>query len=83
MVSGFSEKDHSTCRGQNIHKITNYSIKNRDCSPILTSLVQVHPRNIHTYLKQINLKFEENPCSSLRKEVEKVKKFTTMKTDTQ
>ena len=34
-------------------------------TPILTILVGVHPRNIHT-------KFESNPCSSLR-EVEKQK----------
>ena len=33
---------------------------------ILTNLVGVHPRNIHT-------KFEANPCSGLREEVEKLK----------
>ena len=33
---------------------------------ILTNLVGVHPRNIHT-------KFEANPCSGLRGEVEKLK----------
>ena len=42
-------------------------MKNRGSTPILTNLVGVHPRNIHT-------KFEANPCSSLREEVEKLKK---------
>ena len=36
-------------------------------TPILTNLVGVHPRNIHT-------KFEANPCSSSREEVEKKQK---------
>ena len=40
-------------------------MKNSDSTPILTNLVGVHPRNIHT-------KFEANPCSGLR-EVEKLK----------
>ena len=40
-------------------------MKNRGSTPILTNLVGVHPRNIHT-------KFEANPCSGLR-EVEKLK----------
>ena len=39
-------------------------MKNRGSTPILTNLVGVHPRNIHT-------KFEANPCSGLR-EVEKL-----------
>ena len=39
----------------------------KDSTPILTSLVGVHPRNIHT-------KFEANPCSGLREEVEKLDK---------
>ena len=39
-------------------------MKNRGSTLILTNLVGVHPRNIHT-------KFEANPCSGLR-EVEKV-----------
>ena len=41
-------------------------MKNRGSTPILTHLVGVHPRNIHT-------KFEANPCSGLRGEVEKLK----------
>ena len=41
-------------------------MKNRGSTPILTNLVGVHPRNIHT-------KFEANPCSGSR-EVEKNKK---------
>ena len=36
-------------------------MKNRGSTPILTNLVGVHPRNIHT-------KFEANPCGS-REEV--------------
>ena len=39
-------------------------MKNRGSTPILTNLVGVHPRNIHT-------KFEANLCSGLR-EVENV-----------
>ena len=42
-------------------------MKNRGSTSILTNLVGVHPRNIHT-------KFEANPCSSLREEVKKTKK---------
>ena len=49
-------------------------MKNRGSTPILTNLVGVHPRNIHT-------KFEANPCSGLR-EVEKLKKFTPTTTTT-
>ena len=41
-------------------------MKNRGSTPILTNLVGVHPRNIHT-------KFEANPYSGLRGEVEKLK----------
>ena len=41
-------------------------MKNRGSTPILTNLVGVHPWNIHT-------KFEANPCSGLRGEVEKLK----------
>ena len=41
-------------------------MKNRGSTPILTNLVGVHQRNIHT-------KFEANPCSGLRGEVEKLK----------
>ena len=37
-------------------------MKNRGSTPILTNLVVVHPRNIHT-------KFEGNPCSGLREEI--------------
>ena len=42
-------------------------MKKRGSTPILTNLVGVHLRNIHT-------KFEANPCSGLREEVEKLKK---------
>ena len=49
-------------------------MKIRGSTPILTNLVGVHPRNIHT-------KFEANPCSGLREEVEKLKKFTTTTDD--
>ena len=52
--------------GQKLHKITHNSMKNRGSTPILTNLVGVHPRNIHT-------KFEANPCSGLREEVENLK----------
>ena len=41
-------------------------MKNRGSTPILTNLVGVHPRNIHT-------KLEANPCSGSREEVEKEK----------
>ena len=41
-------------------------MKNRGSTSILTNLVGDHPRNIHT-------KFEANPCSGLRGEVEKLK----------
>ena len=41
-------------------------MKKRGSTPILTNSVGVHPRNIHT-------KFEANPCSGLRGEVEKLK----------
>ena len=41
-------------------------MKNRGSTPILTNLVGVHPRKIHT-------KFEANPCSGLREEVENQK----------
>ena len=40
-------------------------MKNRGSTPILTNLVGVHPRNIHT-------KFEANPFSGLREEIENV-----------
>ena len=42
-------------------------MNNRGSTLILTNLVGVHPRNIHT-------KFEANPCSGSREEVEKNKK---------
>ena len=38
-------------------------MKNRGSTPILTNLVGVHPRNIHT-------KFEANRCSGLREEAD-------------
>ena len=50
-------------------------MKNRGSTPILTNFVGVYPRNIHT-------KFEANPCSGLREEVEKLKKFTPTMTTT-
>ena len=50
-------------------------MKNRGSTTILTNLVGVHPRNIHT-------KFEANLCSGLRAEVEKLKKFTPTTTTT-
>ena len=37
-------------------------MKNRGSTPILTNLVGVHLRNIHT-------KFEANPCSGSREEI--------------
>ena len=37
-------------------------MKNRGSTLILTNLVGVHPRNIHT-------KFEANPCSGSREEI--------------
>ena len=40
-------------------------MKNRGSTPILTNLVGVRQRNIHT-------KFEANPCSGLRGEVKNV-----------
>ena len=40
-------------------------MKNMGGTPILTNLVGDHSRNIHT-------KFEVNPCSGLRGEVENV-----------
>ena len=64
MVSGFIEDFLRI--GQKLHKITHNSMKNRS-TPILTNLVGVHPRNIHT-------KFEANPCSGSREEVENPKK---------
>ena len=50
-------------------------MNNRGSTPVFTNLVGVYPRNIHT-------KFEENPCSGLREEVEKIKKFTPTPTTT-
>ena len=40
-------------------------MKDRGSTPILTNLVGVHQRSIHT-------KFEANPCSGWRGEVENV-----------
>ena len=50
-------------------------MKNRGSTTILTNLVGV-------YLGKINTKFEANPCSGLREEVEKLKKFTPTTTTT-
>ena len=74
LISGYIEEDFLRI-GQKLHKITNNSMKNRGSTTILTNLVGVHPRNIHT-------KFEANPCSGLREEVEKLKKFTPTTTTT-
>ena len=41
-------------------------MKNKGSTLILTNLVGVHPRNIHT-------KCEANPCSGSREDVEKQK----------
>ena len=60
LVSGFIEDFLRI--GQKLHKITHNFMKNRGSTSILTNLVGVHPRNIHT-------KFEANPCSGSRKEV--------------
>ena len=49
--------------GQKLHKITHNSIENGGSTTILTDLLGAHPKNIHT-------KFEVNPCSGLRVEVE-------------
>ena len=46
-------------------------MKNRGSTPILTNLVRVHPRNIHT-------KFEANPCSSLIIERRRQKSLTAI-----
>ena len=48
-----------------MHKITHMSMENKGSIPIWTYLVEVNQRNIQT-------KFEENPCNGLR-EVAKVK----------
>ena len=45
-----------------MHKITHNSMKNMVSTPILTNLVGVHPRNIHT-------QFEANPYSGSKEEV--------------
>ena len=50
-------------------------MKNRGSTTILTNLIGVHLRKIHT-------KFEANPCSGLREEVKKLKKFTPTTTTT-
>ena len=50
-------------------------MQNRGSTTILTNLVGVHPKNIHT-------KCEANPCSGSRAEVEKPKKFTPTTTTT-
>ena len=42
-------------------------MQNRGSTPILTYLIGIHTSIIHT-------KFEANPCSGLREEVEKLKK---------
>ena len=55
-------QNNDTCPlriNQKFHKIIHDSIENRGNTPILTNLVGVHPRNIHT-------EFEANPCFGLR-----------------
>ena len=49
-------------------------MNNRGSNQILTNVVVIHLRNIHT-------KFEANLCSGLREEVDKTKKLPTT-TDT-
>ena len=61
LVNGFKEEDFLRI-GQKFTKITHNSMKNRGSTPILTNLIGVHPRNIHT-------KFEGNLCSGSRDEV--------------
>ena len=51
-------------------------MKNRGSTLILTNVVGVHPRNIHT-------KFEANLCSGLREEVEKNPKSSRQRQRTQ
>ena len=48
-------------------------MKNRGSTPILTNLVGVHPRNIHT-------KFEANPCSGSREEIKQEKHHVWVQT---
>ena len=48
-------------------------MKNRGSTLILINIVGVHPRDTRT-------KFEANPCSGLKENVKKVKKFTTTMT---
>ena len=43
-------------------------MKNRGSTPILTNLVGVHQRNIHT-------EFEANPCSDSREEIKKMENY--------
>ena len=52
---------------EKLHKITHNSIKNRGSTPILTNLVGVYPKNIHT-------KLEANQWRGSREEVERTKK---------
>ena len=42
-------------------------MKNWGSIPILTNLIGVHPRNVHT-------KFEANPCSAFKRRSRKTKK---------
>ena len=73
MISGqWFQRKRSKNWQKKLHKITHNSLKNMGSTPILTNLVRVLPRNIHT-------KFEANPYSGLR-DVENVKKFTTTTT---
>ena len=60
LVSGFIEEDFLRI-GHKLHKITHNSMKNRGSTTILTNLVGVHPRYIHT-------KFEANLYSSSREQ---------------
>ena len=63
VFNGFKEEDFIRI-GHKLHKITHNSMKNSSSTPIVTNLVGVHPRNIHT-------KFEANPCSGSREEIKK------------
>ena len=59
-----------------MHKITPNSMKNRGSTLTLTNLEVVRPSNIHT-------KFEANPCSGSREEVEKQKSSRRQRQRTQ
>ena len=65
LACGFIEKDYFK-NWATLHKMTHNSMTNMGSTPILTNLVRIHPRNIHT-------KFKANPCSGLKEQNKKVK----------